>query len=790
METHNIVEPHASPPFSDRKQRKLKAAQTKLLYAQSGIGSLGAFLGALILGGALWKVVSHDRIVVWVLAYAALFLGRHCLTHFFNKQEPDEDEVIKWGKWHTLAVSAGGLMWGVAGVWLFPQGAILHQFLLAIFVAGIGAASIVIYSPTKDYAFNLLPALLPLSFRFIYEYDKFHVITGSVMLLFAGVLLVTGRRMHTVYADSLMLRYDKEELVEDLKQEIAQRDRLQAELRTARDDLEIRVEGRTDELKALNRTLEQEIVERKQVEEELIKSEEKYRLLAENATDMVWTLDLATLKFTYISPSIQKIRGYSPAEALDLSLDKTLTPDSHARAVKILGEELERDSEPDANPDRIRLVEFQEFCKDGSIIETEARIKFLRDVNGLPIGLLGITREVTDRKRAEELAMQTERLKAIGDLAGGVAHNFNNLLQMVVGGIDLALVDLETGDLPELKKTLEQLLQASRSGAATVRRLQSFAQIRGEVQPPEGETFDLSDTVKQAAEMTKPFWKTGPDKEGIGVALNLKLTDRCFVNAKESEISEVLVNLVKNAAEALPKGGEILISTFFQGDQVVLQVADNGVGIRRDHLKKVFEPFWSTKGVSIGTGMGLAVSHGIISSHGGTISVESEEGKGTTFTVTLPLANEPSEVPVLSVEEASRAKLNLLVIDDMAIIVMHLKGILTRHQHAVFSATSGERGVEIFRNNKIDLVICDLGMSGMNGYEVGKAVQAICQERGIPKTPFILLTGWDVKAQEQEKMIDSGVDAILKKPLDAKKLLAAISKVVARVPPRDVETGE
>ena len=114
-----------------------------------------------------------------------------------------------------------------------------------------------------------------------------------------------------------MLRYDKEELVEDLKKEIAERDRLQAELQTAHDDLEIRVDARTKELKALNRTLEQEIAERKQVEEELRKSEEKYRLLAENATDIVWTLDLATRKFTYISPSVQKIRGYSPAEAVE-----------------------------------------------------------------------------------------------------------------------------------------------------------------------------------------------------------------------------------------------------------------------------------------------------------------------------------------------------------------------------------------------------------------------------------------------------------------------------------------
>ena len=175
----------------------------------------------------------------------------------------------------------------------------------------------------------------------------------------------------------------------------------------------------------------------------------------------------------------------------------------------------------------------------------------------------------TSRKerRAEELAVRTERLKAIGDLAGGVAHNFNNLLQMVMGGIDLALIDLEMGNLSEAKRSLEQLLQISRSGAATVRRLQTFAQVSGKIQPAEAEVFDLSETVKQTAEITKPFWKTGPDKEGIRVVLNLELTERCFVNAKESEITEVLVNLIKNATEALQTGGEIRIKTFFEEDR-------------------------------------------------------------------------------------------------------------------------------------------------------------------------------------------------------------------------------
>ena len=123
--------------------------------------------------------------------------------------------------------------------------------------------------------------------------------------------------------------------------------------------------------------------------------------------------------------------------------------------------------------------------------------------------------DITERRRAEELAIRTERLKAIEDLAGGVAHNFNNLLQIVMGGADLALIDLEMGNLSELKKTLEQLLQSSKSGAETVRRLQIFAQKRGASQPFEGEMLDLSEIVKQTAEITKPFWKTGPDKGGI-----------------------------------------------------------------------------------------------------------------------------------------------------------------------------------------------------------------------------------------------------------------------------------
>ncbi|MGO9121024.1 MAG: PAS domain S-box protein [Desulfomonilaceae bacterium] len=520
-----------------------------------------------------------------------------------------------------------------------------------------------------------------------------------------------------------------------------------------------------------------EITELKQAEEALRESEHRFRGLAEEAPfGLVLIKEDGTLQ--YINPKFRELFGYALEDVPNgREWFRRAYPDTKYRhnVISTWIDDARR-----AKTGQVRPRIFTVRCRDGS----EKAVSFIP--LSLPSGEDMVTCEdVTERRRAEELAMRTERLKAIGDLAGGVAHNFNNLLQMVMGGIDLSLVDLEMGNMSDAKKTLEQLLQVSKSGATTVRRLQTFAQVSGKIQPGEAQVFDLSETVKQTAEITKPFWKTGPAKEGIRVLLNLELMERCFVNAKESEITEVLVNLVKNAAEALPTGGEIRIKTFFREDQVILQVMDTGVGIKREHLKKVLEPFWSTKGVSAGTGMGLAVSHGIISRHGGIISVESEEAKGTIFTVTLPLAAEPQEVPLASDAKMLRTKLNILVIDDMAIIVMHLEGILTKYRQTVFSATSGEEALEIFRNNRIDMVICDLSMPGMNGWEVGKAIRAICQERGLPKTPFILLTGWGGQELEQEKIIESAVDAIVEKPIDNKMLMAVVGKMAEMVLPEE-----
>ncbi|MBM4329219.1 MAG: response regulator [Deltaproteobacteria bacterium] len=239
------------------------------------------------------------------------------------------------------------------------------------------------------------------------------------------------------------------------------------------------------------------------------------------------------------------------------------------------------------------------------------------------------------------------------------------------------------------------------------------------------------------------------------------------------------LNLVKNAAEALPQGGHIQINTFVERDRVILKVHDRGVGISKADLSKVFEPFWSTKGFDIGAGMGLAVSHGIISRHGGEISVESVEGQGSTFTVKLPHAQGPSAESAPASEARQIVPLSILIIDDTPEVLEVLQGFLTMIGHRVFTAGSGAEGLRIFAEHHIDLTLCDLIMPDMNGWEVGKIKKRNCRDKGILRTPFVLLTGWSGQGIPQENLVASAVDGVIEKPVDVNGLAESINRVAA-----------
>ncbi len=512
------------------------------------------------------------------------------------------------------------------------------------------------------------------------------------------------------------------------------------------------------------------------MEEALRASEEKYRLLVDKAQEGIFVVQDTVFRF--VNPRLVEIVGFSSDELIGNSFGGFVHPDDRETVIENHYRRLKGEVFPSRY--EIRIIDKQNIVKwveiDSVVIDWE----------GKPAAMVFLT-DTSYRKLAEEAAVHTERLKAIADLSGGVAHHFNNLLQIVMAGASLSLADLESGDLTGIKTTLEQILEGASRGSEMVKRLQTFANIRADITEEEAAIFDIAATARNAAEISKPLWKAEPEKKGIKVNLLLDLEEGCLVQGKENEMFEVLVSLISNAAEALPAGGAIEVKAGKEADEVVVRIRDTGIGITEDDLPRVFQPFWSTRGVGIGKGMGLAVTHGLVKRHGGTISVQSKAGEGTTFTIRLPLAPAPvtkTEQPPISTAKAS---LTILIIEDELHIATLLERILTKAGHRVFKTLSGEEGLAVAHKEQVDLVICDLGMPGMNGWDVGKAIRSICREKGITKPPFVLLTGWGGQELETEKIAESGTDAVVAKPIDTAALLATVQEIAERFNVKSLE---
>ncbi len=497
----------------------------------------------------------------------------------------------------------------------------------------------------------------------------------------------------------------------------------------------------------------------------LEESAKKYRSLFENAQEAIFITQEGKLRFC--NPRTSELTGYNSDELLQQDISKIIYPED-------LNIFLEQQIKSLNVTSTSNVGSFRIIRGDRTILWAHNNSVFM-EWDGKPATLNFLT-DVTDLKRAADINARTERFKAIGELATGVAHNFNNLLQILLGGVELALMDLDSGKINKTRKSLEQIRESARFGSETVKRLQSFAGIRSQNSTIESKMFDLSELVVQASNFSRPLWKTNLEKDDINIDMKLDITPGCFVTGRESEIFEVLVNLIKNAVEAMPHGGTIRVSTRTHKQKVVLIIEDTGEGIAECDLKRMFQPFWTTKGSS-GTGLGLVVSQRIINDHGGEISVKSDVGAGTSFMVEIPGARsilDKSEIPI---DTAPEKNLRILVIDDSKQIVTLLQDLLTGYRQTVLGACSGEEGLDLFSNNEVDVVICDLGMPGMSGWEVGRRVVSICRKRGISKIPFILLTGWGGQSLEQEKLDGAGVDGVMEKPVDVKKLFGMIRKV-------------
>jgi len=502
--------------------------------------------------------------------------------------------------------------------------------------------------------------------------------------------------------------------------------------------------------------LVRDITERKQIEELT-----RYKELFENVTDPVFIND-AQGRFLEVNDVACSSLGFAREEMLQLAL-RDLTPPGQLGLLVEAAESLQRQ----------KNVQFELDIQTRMGLPIPYEIHSSRiHYKGSPC-VLSVARNLSIRKKMEETLVKTERLLAVGEMASGVAHNFNNMLQMIMGSGEAALAKLGGGKIRECREAIESILNACRRGSGIVRRIKDFTLSKTNG-IDEAQIFDLEELMSEALELTKPLWKTlsEPRKYRVNV---IKCTG-CYVKGKPTEIYEVLVNLIKNALEAMPDGGTLTVTSYIKNDKVYLEVADTGNGIAKENFQRIFEPFFTTKG-SRSTGLGLSSSYGFIKRHLGDIRVESTLGEGTTFTLILPKSTRVRQAETETLPLTRLTKIKFLLIDDEVNILRSMEMFFEDSEIEILTAKTAREGLQTIHSNTLDVVLCDLAMDDMNGLEVGKAIQAHCRKAGIPKIPFILYTGLDKKL-ESRILKESGVDQVVQKPIACEKLLHIIESVV------------
>jgi signal transduction histidine kinase/CheY-like chemotaxis protein len=383
-----------------------------------------------------------------------------------------------------------------------------------------------------------------------------------------------------------------------------------------------------------------------------------------------------------------------------------------------------------------------------------------------------LNRYIAQQERIQEQFSQVEKLSALGQLASGVAHDFNNSLASILGRSELLL---KHTDDPKMKRGLEIIAKSALDGAKTVKRIQDFARQRSE---HDFELVDVDQMLFDVSEITRPRWRDGAEAKNVHIHLELNNHSNVQVHGDVSELRDVLVNVIFNAVHAMPMGGHLTLWAEVVEHQVILSVIDTGVGMPPEVRLRVFDPFFTTRGVE-GMGLGLAVGYGVIRRHKGTFEVESELGKGSAFRIRLPIAavgartksNSKSSPAGTSGRRSNMAR--ILVVDDEQEVRNLLKEILEDADCEAVTASEAYEGLKLFDEGSFDAVFTDLGMPGMSGWELARAIR-----QRDSQVPLAIITGWGEAVSTTEREV-AGVDWVLSKPFSMAQI-ADIAHEVSR----------
>ena len=523
-----------------------------------------------------------------------------------------------------------------------------------------------------------------------------------------------------------------------------------------------------------------EAAERKRTEEVVRESEERMRLAVQNVPVMVDAFD-EDGRIIVWNRECERVTGYSRDEMMgNPNALELLYPDpaEHEAVLASIRKDV----------GDFRGREFTLTNKDGDRRTVSwSNLSEAHPIPGWSTWAVGV--DVTERKQSQqqlqaskgeleealhelqqtqEQVVQQERLRALGEMASGIAHDLNNSLSPVLGYAELVT---SLPNLPDdVREWLDCITVGARDAAAVVERLKWF--YRKEPAGAIGDAVNLGALLRQIVELTRPKWRDEAQRTGRSIEFDLQADDLVVVRGSPSELRELFTNLVFNAVDAMPSGGRITLSLRVTAEFADVELTDTGTGMSEQVAGRCFDPFFTTKETE-GTGLGLSMCHGIVQRHGGQIKIDTEPGRGTTFHILLPLAKRT----VSSKPQEPNGPLpehRLLYIDDDPRLRELAATLFRQLGQQVDVADGGAAGLEMVRANTYDVVVTDLGMPGIDGCEVTRVLKAIC-----PEIPVIMVTGWGARFARQRFDETVQPEQFVSKPLTLTKLRKVLEKVFA-----------
>jgi PAS domain S-box-containing protein len=538
-------------------------------------------------------------------------------------------------------------------------------------------------------------------------------------------------------------------------------------LEKAQDGPERWVQEHTTEPVTANDRLKREIGQRKRAEEPQRESEEKYRMVLEACPDPIVAYNVEGAVI-YLNPAFTQVFGWTREELLGKKIDyvpEENWPETQMVIDKVLAGESFSD------------IKSRRYSKHRSILDVSISVATYLNRDGVPVGSVHTLRDITERKRLDAQLQQAAKMEAIGTLAGGIAHSFNNLLMGIQGNVSLMLMDMDSTH-PYYKR-LQNIETQIQSGAKLTSYVLGYAR-KGRYE------IKLLDLNRLVEETSDAFGRTKKE-----ITIHRELAGDLFaIEADQAQIEQVLLNLFVNAGDAMSGGGNLILKTMNtthndmkgklydpkSGNYVLLTVTDTGIGMDKETMERIFDPFYTTKEMGRGTGLGLASAYGMIKGHGGYVDVESEKGHGASFSIYLPVSEKRVRKPVKAAEQFIKGAGTVLLVDDEEVILELARELLEVMGYRVLTATDGKEAVEVYKKNRdeTDIVLLDMVMPNMGGGEAYDRMKEI-----NPDIKALLSSGYGIDG-EATQILERGCDGFIQKPFSVMDLSQKLRQILDR----------